>query len=105
MNQLVSAFCHKYLFFVTTFEFSLFSLTFQTFKKDVSCILTKNPNVENLDYAKKIMSVGKINGGRMDTSMASREYFSHIRKSTMSKLYEIYRDDFLIGGYDFSLDF
>ena len=61
--------------------------------------------MENLDYAKKIMSVGKINGGRMDTSMASREYFSHIRKSIMSKLYEIYRDDFLIGGYDFSLDF
>ena len=93
------------IFFVTIFEFSLYSLTFQTFKKDVSCILTKNPNVENLDYAKKIMSVGKVNGGRGDTSMASREYFSHIGKSTISKLYEIYRDDFLIGGYDFSLDF
>ena len=51
------------------------------------------------------MSVGKINGGRRDTSMASREYFSNIEKSTMRKLYEIYRDDFLIGGYDFSLDF
>ena len=67
--------------------------------------MTKNPNVENLDYAKKVMSVGKVNGGRGDTSMASREYFSHIGKSTISKLYEIYRDDFLIGGYDFSLDF
>ena len=88
-----------------TFEFSLSSLTFQTFKKDVSCILAKNPNVENLEYAKKIMSVGKINGGRRDTSMASREYFSNVEKSTMRKLYEIYRDDFLIGGYDFSLDF
>ena len=56
---------------------------------------------------KKLASVlnSKKNVSRKNSDNLSQNYFSHLPKDLILKLYEAYKSDFLIGGYPYPTDY
>ena len=48
-----------------------------------------------------VLSAGKINAKGEHTPDISMDYFSKVPKTTIEGLFEVYKHDFAIGGYEY----
>ena len=75
----------------------------ETIHDDVACIASKFPDYVELQSVQNLIST-KINTGRKSESL-SKQYFSQLSKETVLELYEVFKDDFIIGGYEYPSDY
>ena len=68
--------------------------------KDVECILEKFPNYDIL-HQMKLKIQKKVNAKGHHNKNMTMEYFSQLSTQKISTLYEMYKDDFKIGGYEY----
>ena len=72
----------------------------ETFQQDVSCLVNNFPEyaiLQSMEHKTK----EKLNANADHDKDLSMKYFSELTKSQVLDLYNLYKLDFLIGGYKF----
>ena len=72
----------------------------ETLKEDSLCMLSNFKEYELLQKMKDRLKM-KINAEGKHTREMTMEYFANLSKETISKLYELYKVDFVLGNYEF----
>ena len=71
----------------------------ETLADDVACILQNFPNYDLLQQMKSRIKV-KVNASGNHNRNMTIDYFSQLTRPKIIELYNMYKDDFAIGGYD-----
>ena len=72
----------------------------ESLKEDSLCMLSNFKEYELLQKMKDRLKM-KINAEGKHTREMTMEYFANLSKETISKLYELYKVDFVLGNYEF----
>ena len=72
----------------------------ETLSKDVDCILDKFSKHNSLHQMKERIKK-KVNASGHHNKNMTIDYFSQLSRTTILKLYEMYKDDFVLGGYEY----
>ena len=76
----------------------------ETLGKDVECVLDTFPDNEILQKM-KLRVTKKVNAKGHHSTNMTMDYFSQLPNVKILKLYEMYKDDFNIGGYEYPIKY
>ena len=73
----------------------------ESLEEDVTCMLSRFVDYKLLHKMKDRTKTKVNDAGGRHTKEMSMQYFSKLSKDTILKLYELYKLDFMLGGYEF----